>query len=71
MEEPKEHHWESKSAMCRKTYMESKDGTMKMHELNKYMQELSNEIVEMIEEATPEEKQMLQQKLTMLASKVK
>ena len=42
-----------------------------MHELDKYMQELSQDVVEMIEKATPEEKQLLQQKLTMLASKVK
>jgi hypothetical protein len=35
------------------------------------MQELSQDVVEMIEKATPEEKQLLQQKLTMLASKVR
>ena len=48
-----------------------KDGKVTMHELDKYMQELSQDVVEMIEKATPEEKQLLQQKLTMLASKVK
>ena len=35
------------------------------------MKELSEDIVEMIEDATPEEKQVLHQKLTALASKVK
>jgi hypothetical protein len=66
---------EGKSPMSRRTYMESKemhkDGRETMHELDKYMQELSQDVVEMIEKATPEEKQLLQQKLTMLASKVK
>lgn len=66
---------EGKSPMSRKTYMESKelhkDTKVKMQELEKYMQELSHDMVEMIEGATPEEKQLLQQKLTLLASKVK
>ena len=66
---------EGRSPMSRRTYMESKemhkDGKVTMHELDKYMQELSQDVVEMIEKATPEEKQLLQQKLTMLASKVK
>ena len=66
---------EGRSPMSRRTYMESKemhkDGKVTMHELDKYMQELSQDVVEMIEKATPEEKQLLQQKLTLLASKVK
>ena len=44
---------------------------VEMQELEKYMQELSTDITDMIKEASPEEKQMLQQKLTLLASKVK
>lgn len=66
---------EGKSPISRKTYMESKelhkDTKVKMQDLEKYMQELSHDMVEMIEGATPEEKQLLQQKLTLLASKVK
>lgn len=66
---------EGRSPMTRRSYMESKemhkDTRLKMQELDKYMQELSHDVVEMIEGATPEEKQLLQQKLNMLATKVK
>lgn len=66
---------EGRSPISRKTYMESKemhkDTKAKMQDLEHYMQELSHDMVEMIEGATPEEKQLLQQKLTLLASKVK
>ena len=66
---------EGRSPMMRKSYMESKemhkDTKTKMHELEKYMQELTQDIVEMIEGATPEEKQMLQQKIATLSSKIK
>lgn len=66
---------EGRSPMSRKNYMESKElhkGTPeKMKELEKYMKELTDDIVEMIEDASPEEKAMLSQKLTTLASKVK
>ena len=41
-----------------------------MHELEKYVQELSEDIMEMIEDATHEEKQMLQRKLSAFASKI-
>lgn len=68
-------HREGRSPIMRKSYMESKemhkDTKVKMHELEKYMQELTQDIVEMIEGATPEEKQVLQQKLAMLTSKIK
>lgn len=66
---------EGRSPIMRKSYMESKemhkDTKTKMHELEKYMQELTEDIVEMIEGATPEEKQVLQQKLTTLSGKIK
>lgn len=66
---------EGRSPMSRRTYMESKemhkDNKVKMQELDKYMQELSHDVVEMIEGATPEEKQLLQQKISLLASKIK
>ena len=66
---------EGRSHQTRKTYMESKemhkDKASQLKELEKYMQELTQDMVEMIEGATPEEKQLLQQKLTLLASKVK
>lgn len=66
---------EGSSPIYRKMYMESKelhhDKTKQMHELENYMQELSKDITDMIKDASPEEKQMLQQKLTMLSSKIK
>jgi hypothetical protein len=42
-----------------------------MKELEQYMQELSSDLTEMISDASMEEKQMLQQKLNMLAAKIK
>lgn len=66
---------EGRSPLARKMYMEVKetsaDKTMHMKELDKYMQELSQDITEMIEKASAEEKQMLQQKIAALATKIK
>ena len=42
-----------------------------MKELEKYVQELGKDLTEMVQDATPEEKQILQQKINMLASKIK
>jgi hypothetical protein len=41
-----------------------------MKELEKYMQELSTDITEMIAKASPEEKAILRQKMTNLANKI-
>ena len=65
---------EGRSPMSRRSYMESKEmhqgKEMQMKELEKYMKELSQDITEMINDATPEEKVVLQQKLMTLAEKV-
>lgn len=65
---------EGRSPMVRKTYMERKmHGGAKetqMHELEKYMHELSSDITEMIEGASSEEKQMLKTKISALAAKI-
>ena len=65
---------EGRSPISRKSYIESKemhhDKTKKIQELEKYMQELSTDVVEMIDGASPEEKQMLHNKLTALTSKI-
>ena len=72
--EPRDYR-EGRRPVIRKTYMEgkqthqTKDAQMK--ELEKYMQELTQDITEMIQDASPEEKQMLQQKISMLATKIK
>lgn len=71
---PAKDYREGKSPMVRKMYMESKEKGMDKHaqvkELEKYMHELSEDITEMITDASPEEKAMLSNKLTTLASKV-
>lgn len=65
---------EGRSPMSRRNYMESKElhhgKEKKLKELEKYMQELSEDIVEMIQDASPEEKQILEKKMTHLASKI-
>ena len=66
---------EGRSHMSRKNYMEAKekshDPSTHMKELEKYLQELSQDVTEMIQKATPEEKQLLQQKISLLATKIK
>lgn len=65
---------EGRSPMRRKMYMESKemhhDKAAQMKELDHYLKELSTDITEMIQDASPDERVMLQQKLTMLADKI-
>lgn len=65
---------EGRSPMIRKTYMERKmHGGAKeaqMHDLEKYVQELSSDITEMIEGASTEEKQVLKTKISALATKI-
>ena len=65
---------EGRSGITRRTYMEGKatkaPKEKQMKELEQYVQELSVDIAEMIRDATPEEKQMLQKKLTSLATKI-
>ena len=66
---------EGRSGTSRRMYMESKEmheGKEKqMHELEKYMHELSEDVMGMINDASPEEKQVLSQKLSTLAEKIK
>lgn len=65
---------EGRSGERRKTYMETKhmnsDKNMHIRELDAYAQELTQDIMEMIHEAGPEEKQLLKKKMTELASKI-
>ena len=65
---------EGRSGERRRTYMESKqmntDKNMHIKELDQYAQELTQDIMEMIHEAGPEEKQLLKKKMTELASKI-
>lgn len=70
---------EGRSGMSRRTYMETKemhpgntpeDKQKKVHELEKYMNELATDVTEMISGATPEEKTMLKQKMQTLVQKI-
>lgn len=65
---------EGRSPATRKMYMEHKelhkDKAVKMKELERYMHELTDDIMEMIDDATPEEKQILHTKLTALSNKI-
>ncbi len=65
---------EGQSPLTRKTYMERKmhggDKATQMQELEKYMHELTRDLTEMVEGSSPEEKQMLQKKLSTLATKI-
>ena len=65
---------EGKSPLSRRSYMEAKEmhqpKTTQMKELEKYLQELSSDIVEMIQDASPEEKSFLEKKISALATKI-
>lgn len=65
---------EGRSPITRRMYMESKelhkDKTTKLKELEQYMKELSEDIVEMISDATPEERQLLEKKVAALSTKI-
>ena len=65
---------EGRSGMARRNYMEGKEmhnnQDAQMQELKKYMQELSEKITEMIQDAIPDEKHLLKQKLTSLTQKL-
>ena len=65
---------EGRSPMSRRQYMESKelhmDKTQQLKDLEKYMQELTSDIAEMIDDASPEEKQLMQKKISALATKI-
>ena len=57
----------------RRMYMEAKytkDKATQLRELEKYMQQLTSDMVEMIQDASSEEKQYLEKKISALASKI-
>lgn len=65
---------EGRSGQSRRGYMEAKeqgaDKQKKMKELEDYMKELSTDVTEMIEGASPEEKSMLKNKMQVLMQKI-
>ena len=65
---------EGQSPRARRMYMESKemhqDSAKQMQNLEKYMHELTDDVLEMVEKATPEEKQVLKTKMNLLVQKI-
>ena len=65
---------EGRSPLKRKMYMESKDmhhdQAKTMKELETYLQELTQDMMEVLERATPDEKAIIQKKINTLATKV-
>jgi molybdopterin biosynthesis enzyme MoaB len=61
--------------MTRKAYLEMKEEHTEtdklIKELEKYLQELSHDVLEMTANSTTEEKAIIQQKLTTLVNKIK
>lgn len=65
---------EGRSGTKRKMYMESKqthqDTSKKIQELEEYVKDLTSDMMEMIQDASPEEKAVLQKKVNTLAAKL-
>lgn len=65
---------EGRSPKSRKMYMESKEAhqgkAAQMKELEKYVQELTQDLTEMVEDASPEEQQYLANKVQALSAKI-
>jgi hypothetical protein len=74
MEKEEWDEWLGHSPHGRKRYLEAKehgkDKATQLRELEKYMQELSTDIVEMIDDASPEEKSYLEKKISALVTKI-
>lgn len=66
--------WLGNSPHGRKKYLEArehgKDKATQLRELEKYIQELSTDITDMINDASPEEKSYLEKKISALAAKI-
>lgn len=65
---------EGRSPMKRKMYMEGKsngsDSSKSMKDLESYMQDLTSDMMDLLDKATPEEKSIVQKKINTLASKL-
>lgn len=65
---------EGRSPMKRKMYMESKssgsDSNKSMKELESYMQDLTSDMMDLLDKASPEEKSIVQKKINTLAAKI-
>ena len=66
---------QDRSSTSRRMYMESKhehkDNQQSMRELERYIYDLGEDLVDMVKESTPEEKQVLINKIQQLTSKIR
>lgn len=66
--------WEGRSPEKRKMYMESKathqSNNKAMKDLQDYLEDLSSDIIEMLDKATPEEKIIVQHKIALLSQQL-
>lgn len=72
--DPNSDFYTGRSSTTRKMYMEHKelhkDKNLQMQELEKYLTELGHDVLEMIDDSTPDEKQLLRSKLIALSNKI-
>lgn len=65
---------QGRAAIRRRMYMEGKeqhkDTNSQLRELEAYLEQLSSDVVEMVKDASPEERATLRQKMTTLANKI-
>lgn len=65
---------EGRSGLSRKGYIEAREGHLdketKMKELDKYMNDLTQDIVEMINDLSQEEKDLLRNKMAGLVNRI-
>ena len=62
--------WEEHPATHMEEYMSTSDATKKEKHLEAYLTEIGDEVSKMLAHATPHEKQMMQQKMAHIVSKI-
>ena len=62
--------WEEHPVTHMEEYMSTSDATKKEKHLEAYLTEIGDEVSKMLAHATPHEKQMMQQKIAHIASKI-
>ena len=63
-------HWEKLTGNFGQSKSNNMDSSKSMKELEVYMQDLTSDMMELLEKASPEEKAIVQKKINTLASKI-
>ena len=63
-------HWEKLTGNFGQSKSNNMDSSKSMKELEIYMQDLTSDMMELLEKASPEEKAIVQKKINTLASKI-